>query len=73
MMAVDNGFNATAIRKYITKCINLCEDYPDARAHYYMGMIHYTDERYEEAVAELEKYFRMANDSDRQEWTALYE
>lgn len=73
MLAVDNGFNISGIRKYFTKCISLCEDYPDARAHYYMGMIHYTDERYEEASAEFNRYFQLANGSDRQEWTAVYE
>lgn len=73
MLAVDNGFNISGIRKYFTKCISLCENYPDARAHYYMGMIHYTDERYEEASSEFNRYFQLANGSDRQEWTALYE
>lgn len=73
MLAVDNGFNVSGIRKYFTKCISLCENYPDARAHYYMGMIHYTDERYEEASAEFERYFQLANGSDHREWTAVYE
>lgn len=73
MLAVDNGFNVSGIRKYFTKCISLCENYPDARAHYYMGMIHYTDEHYEEATAEFERYFQLANGSDRREWTILYE
>ena len=73
MLAVDNGFNTTGIRKYFTKCISLCEHYPDARAHYYMGMIHYTDEHYEEAATEFNRYFQLSNDSDRREWTALYE
>ena len=73
MLAVDNGFNTSGIRKYFTKCISLCENYPDARAHYYMGMIHYTDERYNEAATEFDRYFQLANGSDRQEWTALYE
>ena len=73
MIAVNNGFNTTGIRKYFSKCIKLCPDYPDALAHYYMGMIHYTDERYDEASAEFDHYFKMANGSDRQEWTAVYE
>ena len=64
MAAVKNGFNTTGIRKYFTKCVELCPDYPNALAHYYMGMILYTDERYEEATAELETYFRMANHCD---------
>lgn len=73
MIAVNNGFNTTAIRRYFTKCLSLCEDYPDALAHYYMGMIHYTDEHYEDAVAALERYFQLANGSERHEWTAVYE
>ena len=73
MMSVNNGFNITGIRKYFTKCVELCENYPDALAHYYMGMIHYTDERYEEATAEFNRYFQLANNSERKEWTAVYE
>ena len=73
MLAVRNGFNTTGIRKYFTKCIDLCPNYPNALAHYYMGMILYTDERYEEATAELETYFRMANHCDDKAQTAVYE
>lgn len=73
MVSVKNGFNTTGIRKYFTKCIDLCPDYPNALAHYYMGMILYTDERYEEATAELETYFRMANHCDDPAQTAVYE
>lgn len=73
MTAVRNGFNTTAIRKYFTKCIELCPDYPNALAHYYMGMIHYTDARYDEATAEMEAYFRLANNSDDATQTAVYE
>ena len=71
--AVKNGFNTAGIRKYFTKCLDLCPEYPNALAHYYMGMILYTDERYEEATAEMEAYFRMANSSDDREQTAVYE
>ena len=56
MLAVRNGFNATGIRKYFTKCIDLCPNYPNALAHYYMGMILYTDERYEEDFWEKALY-----------------
>ncbi len=71
--AVKNGFNTAGIRKYFTKCLDLCPEYPNALAHYYMGMIHYTDERYEEATSEMETYFRLANGSDDPEQTAVYE
>jgi Tol biopolymer transport system component len=73
MMSVANGFNTTGIRKYFTKCIELCPNYPNALAHYYMGMIYYTDERYEEAQAEMEYYFRLANYCDDPAQTAVYE
>lgn len=57
MVAVADGFNTTAIRRYFTRCIQLCPDYPNALAHYYMGMIYYTDGRYDDAVAALNRYF----------------
>ena len=73
MAAVKDGFNATAIRRYFTKCIELCPQYPNPLAHYYMGMILYTDERYEEAVAELQMYFDGANGSNDKAVGAAYE
>ena len=73
MTAVKDGFNATAIRRYFTKCIELNPDYPDALAHYYMAVIHYTDDRFDDAVAELNRYFQAANDSNNAAWNAVYE
>ena len=73
MTAVKDGFNTAGIRRYFTKCISLCPDYSNALAHFYMGMIHYTDERYDEAVTELEKYFAIANGSNERTYTAVYE
>ena len=73
MMAVKDGFNATAIRRYFTRCTELNPDYPDALAHYYMGVVRYTDDRYDDAVAELERYFALANGSDNAAWNAVYE
>ncbi|MBP3762437.1 MAG: PD40 domain-containing protein [Bacteroidales bacterium] len=73
MASVKNGFNAAGVRKYFTQCIVLCPQYPNALAHFYMGMVHYTDERYEEAVAELDTYFRIANESDDRAQTAVYD
>ena len=61
MTAVKDGFNTTAIRRYFTKCIELNPDYPDALAHFYMAVIHYTDDRFDDAVAELDRYFTRAN------------
>ena len=73
MLAVKDGFNATAIRRYFTRCIELDPDYPDALAHFYRAVIHYTDEQYDEAVAELEKYFAKANGSDNAAYMEVYE
>lgn len=73
MASVHDRFNTAGIRRYFTKCIELCPTYPNALAHYYMGVILYTDNRYDEAVAELNKYFQLANGSDDREVTAAYE
>ena len=73
MIAVKDGFNATAIRRYFGKCIELCPDYPNALAHYYMGVVHYTDEAYDEAVVELNKYFNGANAANEAACNVVYE
>lgn len=73
MASVRNGFNTAGIRRYFPKCLALCPQYPNALAHYYMGMILYTDERYEEATEAFETYFRMANGSSDKKQTAVYE
>ena len=73
MNAVADGFNATGIRRYFTKCIVLCPNYPNALAHFYMGMILYTDKRYDEAVAELNRYFELANGDNDKMVGAVYE
>ncbi len=73
MMAVKNGFQTGGIRRFFTKCIDLCPAYPNGLAHFYMAVIHYTDKRYEEAVAELDKYFRLAEGSEDKELMAVYE
>lgn len=73
MNAVADGFNATGIRRYFTKCITLCPNYPNPLAHFYMGMIHYTDNRFDDAVAELNQYFDGANGSDDKLVSAAYE
>ena len=73
MTAVKDGFNATAVRRYFTRCIELCPTYPNALAHYYMGVILYTDERYDDAVGELNIYFDLANGSTDKAVGAVYE
>lgn len=73
MASVHDRFNTAGIRKYFTKCIELCPSYPNALAHYYMGVVLYTDKRYDDAVQELNKYFQLANGSSDKEVTAAYE
>ncbi len=73
MNAVADGFNATGIRRYFTKCIELCPNYPNPLAHYYMGMILYSDNRFDDAVAELNQYFEGANGNDDKLVSAVYE
>lgn len=71
MCAVKRDNNPAAIRRYFTKLLSLCPDYPDARAHFYMGVVYYSDDRFDEAVAELNRYFAIVNtppsDADAQQ------
>lgn len=73
MTAVKDGFNTAAIRRYFPKCLEINPDYPDALAHYYMALVYYTDERYDEAVGALDRYFLLSNGSDNKAWSAVYE
>ena len=73
MTAVKDGFNATAIRRYFSRCIELDPAYPHPLAHYYMALVHYTDERYDEAIGELQLYFDLAGGTDDKEVMAVYE
>lgn len=73
MMAVKDGFNVSAIRRYFTRCIELNPDYPHPLAHYYMGLIYYTDDRFEEAASELNRYFSLSEASSDKAVLAVYE
>ncbi len=73
LTAAKDGFNTTAIRRYFGRCIELCPDYPNPLAHYYMGMILYTDGRYDDAAAELERYFSLAEGSNDRSINSVYE
>ena len=72
LIAAKRDRNPAAIRRYFTKLNALCPDYPDARAHLYMGIIHYSDERYGEAVTELERFFEIANQNSDPKYDAVY-
>lgn len=70
--AVKRDFNATGIRRNFTQVIQLAPDYPDAVAHYYMGIIHYTDNQFDQAVDQFNQYFTLANSHGTPESDALY-
>lgn len=73
MMAVKKNENPGAIRRYFTKLIDCCPDYPNALAHFYRGVIYYTDDQFEDCVAEMNRYFAIANKESVQEYLAVYE
>ena len=73
MASVEKDYNPAGIRKYFTKLILLCPNYPDALAHYYKAVVDYTDEEYASAVAELNTYFEITNRTRKAEYEALYE
>ena len=64
--------NNTAIRRYFSKCLELCPEYPGALAHYYMGVVLYTDGEYSAATSSLDKYFELASNSDDKAVNAVY-
>ena len=71
--SVRDGFNTTGIRRYFSKCIALQPSYPAPLAHYYMALILYTDDHFEEAVAELQQYFDLSAGSDDRAVNSVYE
>lgn len=71
--SVKRNFNTTGIRRYFTKVIQLSPDYPEAAAHFYMGLIHYTDNDFEQAEADFNRFFERANNHGTPSSDALYE
>lgn len=72
LCAVKRDNNPASIRRYFTRLAALCPDYPDARAHFYLGVIHYSDDRFDEAVVALNRFFEIANQSDNPLYDAIY-
>lgn len=70
--AVKRNFNVAGIRRYFPQVLKLNPSYPDAVAHYYMGLIHYTDEQYDQAEADFNRYFELANSAGTPESDAIY-
>ncbi|MBQ2508879.1 MAG: PD40 domain-containing protein [Bacteroidales bacterium] len=73
MIAVAENDNPGAIRRYFTKLIDVCPDYPNALAHFYRGIVYYTDEQFEDCIAEMNRYFEIANRQSIPEYLALYD
>lgn len=73
MAAVNKDFNAAGIRRYFSKVLELCPNYPNALAHYYKAIVDYTDENYDDAVASLNRYFDITNQTRLAEYEAVYE
>lgn len=71
--AVKRGYNAVGIRRHFTRVIQLAPSYPNAVAHFYMGVINYTDNRFDLAVEDFNRYFALANSQGTPESDALYE
>lgn len=72
MSAVGKADNPGAIKRYFTKLMTLCPDYPNALAHYYMGVVLYSDDKFDEAVAELNRFFEIANQTSEKAYDAVY-
>lgn len=53
----------SAMNRNFGKVLELCPDYPDARLHYYMGLINYSYERYEQAAINFDMFFAMAEET----------
>src|SRR5574344_612024 len=73
MTAAKQDNNPAAIRRYFTKLAAVCPDYPNALAHFYMGVVNYTDEHYEAAIGNFNRYFDIANRQSTPEYVAVYE
>ena len=73
LIAAKQNQNPAAIRRYFSKLIEVCPDHPHALAHFYMGVILYTDEKYESAVKEFNRYFDIANRQNVPEFLAVYQ
>jgi tetratricopeptide (TPR) repeat protein len=73
MIAVKRNDNPGAIRRYFSKLLEVCPHYPNALAHYWKGVVDYSDERYSDAVIDLQHYFDIANRENNVDYLAVYE
>lgn len=73
MVAARQNENPAAIRRYFTKLFSLCPDYPNALAHFYMGVVHYSDDQFDEAVVDFNRFFEIANQNGNPDYDAVYQ
>lgn len=71
--AVKCGEKASAIRGHLNKLFRYCPDYPNALAYYYMGVVNYSYKQYDEATAQLNRYFDIANQQPNPAYDVVYE
>lgn len=55
--------NLSGMNRNFGKVMELCPDFPDARLHYYMGVINYSYEKYEEAAINFDNFFALSEES----------
>lgn len=55
--------NLSGMNRNFSKVLELCPDFPDARLHYYMGVINYSYEKYEEATINFDNFFALSEES----------
>lgn len=65
--------NLSSMNRYFSKVLELCPDFPDARVHYYMGIVNYSYERYEDAAKNFDNFFNLAEKSLNGEYDILME
>ena len=71
--AVKLGEKPATVRNYFNRLFKYCPDYPNALAHYYMAVVHYSYKHYDDATRELNAYFDMVNQNPSKEYDAVYE
>ncbi|MCR4828573.1 MAG: hypothetical protein K5864_03825 [Bacteroidales bacterium] len=61
------------VRGYLNRLFKVCPDYPNALAYFYLGLVEYSSQNYDEAVVQLNRYFDMTHATPTPAWEAVYE
>ena len=64
--------NPAGIRTHFGKVFSICHSPADARAYLYQGIIRYSDDDFDGAVASLNRYFDIVNADQRPEYMVYY-